>query len=164
MSRELELPDVWNEPERAQALGKERSSLEEVVNTIVELEFGCNDIEELVELAVEEQDQETFDEAESEANALDVVLEKLEFRRMFSGEHDSASCYLDIQSGSGGTEAQDWAEMLMRMYLRWGEAHVTKLKRLKSPMVMLQVLKGVPLNILVNMPMVGYELKQAFIA
>ncbi len=123
MSRELELPDVWNEPERAQALGKERSSLEEVVNTIVELEFGCNDIEELVELAVEEQDQETFDEAESEANALDVVLEKLEFRRMFSGEHDSASCYLDIQSGSGGTEAQDWAEMLMRMYLRWGEAH-----------------------------------------
>ena len=123
VSRELELPDVWNEPERAQALGKERSSLEEVVNTIVELESGCDDIKALVELAVEEQDQETFDEAESEASALDAVLEKLEFRRMFSGEQDSASCYLDIQSGSGGTEAQDWAEMLMRMYLRWGEAH-----------------------------------------
>ena len=76
-----------------------------------------------MQLAVEEQDQETFDEAVVDANALDEILEKLEFRRMFSGEHDSASCYLDIQSGSGGTEAQDWAEMLMRMYLRWGEAH-----------------------------------------
>jgi len=123
VSRELELPDVWNEPERAQALGKERSSLEEVVNTIVELETGCDDITELVELAVEEEDQETFDDAVTDANDLDAILEKLEFRRMFSGEQDAASCYLDIQSGSGGTEAQDWAEMLMRMYLRWGEAH-----------------------------------------
>ncbi len=123
VSRELELPDVWNEPERAQALGKERSALEAVVNTIVELETGCEDIEGLVELAVEEDDQETFDDAKAEADALDVVLEKLEFRRMFSGEQDINNCYLDIQSGSGGTEAQDWAEMLMRMYLRWGEAH-----------------------------------------
>ncbi|MBL4941735.1 MAG: peptide chain release factor 2 [Colwellia sp.] len=122
VSRELELPDVWNEPERAQALGKERSALEEVVNTIVELETGCDDIEGLVELAVEEEDQETFDEAQSEAKALDAVLERLEFRRMFSGEQDANNCYLDIQSGSGGTEAQDWAEMLMRMYLRWGDA------------------------------------------
>ncbi|MEI6895532.1 MAG: peptide chain release factor 2 [Colwellia sp.] len=123
VSRELELPEIWNEPERAQALGKERSALEEIVNTIVELETGSEDIESLVELAVEESDQETFDEAEIEAAALDAVLEKLEFRRMFSGDHDTNNCYLDIQSGSGGTEAQDWAEMLMRMYLRWGEAH-----------------------------------------
>ena len=77
VSRELELPDVWNEPERAQALGKERSALEEVVNTIVELETGCTDIEDLVELAVEESDQETFDDAVVEADALDKVLEKL---------------------------------------------------------------------------------------
>ena len=123
VSRELELPDVWNEPERAQALGKERSDLEEVVNTIVELESGCEDIEGLVELAVEEEDQETFDDAQAESEALDALLIKLEFRRMFSGEQDGNNCYLDIQSGSGGTEAQDWAEMLMRMYLRWGEAH-----------------------------------------
>ncbi len=123
VSRELELPDVWNEPERAQALGKERSSLEEVVNTIVELENGCDDIEGLLELAIEEEDQETFDDAQREADTLDAVLEKLEFRRMFSGDQDANNCYLDIQSGSGGTEAQDWAEMLMRMYLRWGEAH-----------------------------------------
>jgi peptide chain release factor 2 len=115
VSRELELPEIWNEPERAQALGKERSALEEVVNTIVELETGCEDIEGLVELAVEEGDQETFDDAGLEAEALDAVLEKLEFRRMFCGEQDANNCYLDIQSGSGGTEAQDWAEMLMRM-------------------------------------------------
>lgn len=123
VSRELERPEIWNEPERAQALGKERSALEEVVNTIVELETGCEDIEGLVELAVEESDQETFNDAENEAAALDAMLEKLEFRRMFSGEQDANNCYLDIQSGSGGTEAQDWAAMLMRMYLRWGEAH-----------------------------------------
>jgi len=123
VSRELETPEIWNDPEKAQSLGKERSALEEVVNTIVELETGCTDIEELVELAVEESDQETFDDAEVEAAALDAVLEKLEFRRMFCGEQDANNAYLDIQSGSGGTEAQDWAEMLMRMYLRWGEAH-----------------------------------------
>jgi peptide chain release factor 2 len=129
--RELELPDVWNEPERAQALGKERAALEAVVNTIVELELGCEDIEGLVELAVEENDEETFQEAEVEAADLDAKLEKLEFRRMFSGANDENSCYLDIQSGSGGTEAQDWAEMLMRMYLRWGEAHGYKTEALE---------------------------------
>ena len=93
------------------------------MNTIDELDSGCSDIEELVELAVEEADQETFQEVEAEVSELDAKIEKLEFRRMFSGDHDAANCYLDIQSGSGGTEAQDWASMLMRMYLRWGEAH-----------------------------------------
>jgi len=77
----------------------------------------------LIEMAVEEEDQDTFDEAISETNALEEKLALLEFRRMFSGKHDTCSCYLDIQSGSGGTEAQDWANMLLRMYLRWGEAH-----------------------------------------
>ncbi|WP_448211940.1 peptide chain release factor 2 [Colwellia sp. MEBiC06753] len=123
VSRELELPEIWNEPERAQALGRERSALEAVVETIQTLESGCEDIEGLVELAIEAEDEDTFNEAETEANDLVELLEKLEFRRMFSGEQDSNDCYLDIQSGSGGTEAQDWAEMLMRMYLRWGEAH-----------------------------------------
>lgn len=123
VSRELELPDVWNEPEKAQALGQERSSLELVVNTIVELESGCEDIEGLVELAVEEGDEDTFNEAENEIASLMAELDKLEFRRMFSGKQDANNAYLDIQSGSGGTEAQDWAEMLMRMYLRWGESH-----------------------------------------
>jgi peptide chain release factor 2 len=121
VSRELELPDVWNEPERAQALGKERSSLELVVKTIDDMTSGCDDVEGLVELAVEEGDEDTFNDAQAELDSLEVELAKLEFRRMFSGEQDGNDCYLDIQAGSGGTEAQDWASMLMRMYLRWGE-------------------------------------------
>lgn len=76
----------------------------------------------LLELAVEADDEETFNEAVVELDQLIVKLEQLEFRRMFSGEYDSADCYLDIQAGSGGTEAQDWASMLLRMYLRWAEA------------------------------------------
>jgi peptide chain release factor 2 len=120
---ELESPDVWNEPERAQTLGKEKVALELVVETIDQLEAGAEDIEGLVELAVEADDQDTLDEAEGELQDLVKKLETLEFRRMFSGPNDSNDGYIDIQSGSGGTEAQDWANMLLRMYLRWGEAH-----------------------------------------
>jgi peptide chain release factor 2 len=98
-------------------------ALELVVDTIVQLEQGSEDVVGLVELAVEAEDQETFDEAESELAELVKKLETLEFRRMFSGPNDANDGYIDIQSGSGGTEAQDWANMLLRMYLRWGEAH-----------------------------------------
>ncbi|WP_105902179.1 peptide chain release factor 2 [Vibrio gangliei] len=122
VNAELEQPDVWNEPERAQALGKERSALEAVVETIDQLDQGCDDVEGLLELAVEEQDQETFDEIEPELADLEAKLEQLEFRRMFSGDHDASDCYIDLQSGSGGTEAQDWTSMMLRMYLRWAEA------------------------------------------
>ncbi len=113
---------MWNEPERAQALGKERSALEAIVNTIRELDQGVDDVEGLLELAVEAEDQETFDEIGPELDELESKLAKLEFRRMFSGDHDSSDCYLDLQAGSGGTEAQDWTSMLLRMYLRWAEA------------------------------------------
>jgi len=123
VNRELESPDVWNQPERAQALGKEKVALELVVQTIELLAQGTEDVEGLVELAVEAEDQDTFDEAESELAELMKKLEILEFRRMFSGPNDANHGYIDIQSGSGGTEAQDWANMLLRMYLRWGEAH-----------------------------------------
>ena len=119
----MESPDVWNNPEDAQALGKEKVALEQVVETIVQLEQGVEDVDGLLELAVEAEDQDTFDEAQAELNDLISKLELLEFRRMFSGPNDSNDCYLDIQSGSGGTEAQDWANMLLRMYLRWGEEH-----------------------------------------
>ncbi|MCY9805086.1 peptide chain release factor 2 [Vibrio scophthalmi] len=122
VNAELEQPDVWNEPERAQALGKERASLEAVVETIDQLEQGVEDVEGLLELAVEEEDQETFDEIEPELAELEDKLAKLEFRRMFSGDHDASDCYIDLQSGSGGTEAQDWTSMMLRMYLRWAEA------------------------------------------
>ncbi|WP_319783284.1 peptide chain release factor 2 [Oceanisphaera sp. IT1-181] len=122
VNAELEQPDVWNQPERAQALGKERSALETVVETLDELDRGIVDIAELVELAQEEDDEETFEEAKADVEVLDKKLIDLEFHRMFSGEHDSADCYLDLQSGSGGTEAQDWCDMVLRMYLRWGES------------------------------------------
>ncbi|PMJ93016.1 peptide chain release factor 2 [Vibrio sp. 10N.261.55.A7] len=87
-----------------------------------QLDQGVEDVEGLLELAVEEEDQETFDEIEPELAELEAKLEKLEFRRMFAGDHDSADCYIDLQSGSGGTEAQDWTSMMLRMYLRWAEA------------------------------------------
>ncbi|QDE30003.1 peptide chain release factor 2 [Shewanella polaris] len=123
VNRELESPEVWNEPERAQALGKERAALEAVVKTIDDMDTGLEDIEGLLELAIEEDDEETFNDAATELESLDSRLADLEFRRMFSGKSDAANCYLDIQSGSGGTEAQDWANMVLRMYLRWGDAH-----------------------------------------
>ncbi|MBN3563946.1 peptide chain release factor 2 [Aliamphritea spongicola] len=121
VTRELEDPAVWNEPERAQALGKERSTLEGVVKTIDDLTNGVTEAEELLEMAVEEDDEDTVEEVRSEVAALEALLGQLEFRRMFSGEADGNNAYLDIQAGSGGTEAQDWAEMMLRMYLRWGE-------------------------------------------
>ncbi len=113
---------MWNQPERAQALGKERSSLDTVISTLDALALGIEDIGGLVELAVEEEDEDTFIEAQTELDTLDKRLADLEFRRMFSGEHDGSDCYLDLQSGSGGTEAQDWCNMVLRMYLRWGES------------------------------------------
>ncbi|MDB2387275.1 peptide chain release factor 2 [Shewanella sp.] len=123
VSRELESAEVWNNPDNAQALGKERAALEAVVKTIDDMDSGLEDIEGLLELAVEEDDEETFNDASAELDDLEKRLEELEFRRMFSGPHDAADCYLDIQSGSGGTEAQDWANMVLRMFLRWGEPH-----------------------------------------
>nr|WP_220000217.1 peptide chain release factor 2 [Gilliamella apicola] len=122
VNAELEQSEVWADPEKAQALGKERVALEDIINTINSLEQGLDDVEGLLELAIEAEDQDTFNETNLELEQLEKKLAGLEFRRMFSGDYDSADCYLDIQSGSGGTEAQDWAEMLLRMYLRWGES------------------------------------------
>ncbi|MGH8485494.1 MAG: peptide chain release factor 2 [Pseudomonas sp.] len=120
---ELELGEsgIWDKPEYAQALGKERSDLEVVVTTIDALYSGLADCRELLELAEEENDEDLFGEVNAELKRLGGELEKLEFRRMFSGKMDANGAYVDIQAGSGGTEAQDWAEMLLRMYLRWAE-------------------------------------------
>lgn len=122
VERELEDPDVWNNPEQAQALGKERATLEGIVRTIETLDSGIAEAEELLELALEEEDEETVTEISDDLAQLEQQLAALEFRRMFSGEMDTNDAFLDIQAGSGGTEAQDWAEMLLRMYLRWGES------------------------------------------
>ncbi|MEL7043719.1 MAG: peptide chain release factor 2 [Pseudomonadota bacterium] len=122
---ELELaePSVWDDPERAQDLGRERASLDAIVSSIDTLESGATDLNDLIDLAVEEGDEDALGDIEGEIGQLTRVLEELEFRRMFAGEMDENNAFLDIQAGSGGTEAQDWAEMMLRMYLRWGEAH-----------------------------------------
>jgi len=119
--RELEDPKIWDDPEKAQALGKERGQLETVVNNLVRIDSGLNDAEELLAMAVEENDEDTVDMVALDLEGFEKDVADLEFRRMFSGEMDSNNAFLDIQSGAGGTEAQDWAEMLLRMYLRWGE-------------------------------------------
>ncbi len=120
--RELEDPDVWSDPERAQSLGKERSTLESVVLTLEQLGSGLSDATDLLEMAVDEGDGGTLNSLIADLDVYEKQIADLEFRRMFSGPMDANNAFLDIQSGSGGTEAQDWAEMLLRMYLRWGEA------------------------------------------
>jgi len=121
VTRELEAPDVWNNPERAQELGKLRAQYEAVVETIQNAQRGVSEANELLELAEMENDESTVDSVLKDLQGLEQNVAKLEFRRMFSGEMDTNNAFLDIQSGSGGTEAQDWAEMILRMYLRWGE-------------------------------------------
>ncbi len=121
--RELEEPTVWDDPERAQALGKERASLELVVKTIDDMDSGLSDTNEMLLMAQEEDDEEVLESIIEDLDGFEKRLAELEFRRMFSGEMDANNTFLDIQSGSGGTEAQDWADMLLRMYLRWGEQH-----------------------------------------
>ncbi len=123
VNAELAEPAIWNNPDRAQALGKERAVLEAIVDNIDQIEEGLGDATDLLEMAVEEKDDDTLDAVVADVDGFEKVVEELEFRRMFSQEMDPNNAYLDIQSGSGGTEAQDWAEMLLRMYLRWGEAH-----------------------------------------
>ncbi len=123
VNRELEQPGVWDDPENAQKLGQERSRLEKIVVTIEALETSLNDADELLEMSVEEDDEEGVSSIADDLKILEDNVVELEFRRMFSGEMDANNAFVDIQSGSGGTEAQDWAEMLLRMYLRWGESH-----------------------------------------
>lgn len=119
--RELEDPNIWNDPEKARTVGQERSQLEAIVGTLDKVSGGVSEVGELLALAVEEGDAGIVAEVTVELDALEEAIAELEFRRMFSGKMDGSHAYLDIQSGSGGTEAQDWAEMLLRMYLRWGE-------------------------------------------
>jgi len=121
VTRELEVPDIWNNPERAQELGRERVRLVEVVHMLDKLHGSLGDADELLDMAAEENDENTLREIETDLDSLQQEVEKLEFRRMFSGDMDQSNAFLDVQAGSGGTEAQDWAEMMLRMYLRWGE-------------------------------------------
>jgi peptide chain release factor 2 len=119
----LEDPAVWSSQERAQELGRERARLVADLEAMDGISTAVSDAAELLELAESENDESAAREIEREASALEAGVRKLEFKRMFRGEMDSHSAFLDIQAGAGGTEAQDWAQMLLRMYLRWGAAH-----------------------------------------
>ncbi len=121
MRAELERPDIWTQPARAQELGRERARLEKEVGTFARLDSGLTEAQELLELARAEQDAEIAGAVGNDLKRLEEELHALEFARMFAGEMDAQSAFLDVQAGSGGTEAQDWANMLLRMYLMWGE-------------------------------------------
>ena len=121
VSRELENPNVWDDPRRAQELGRERARLQQVVEGLEQIGSGLTDAGELLDLAAGENDEASVQTIARDVEALAARVEKLEFQRMFAGEQDAANAFVDIQAGAGGTEAQDWAEMLLRMYLRWAE-------------------------------------------
>jgi len=117
----MENPAIWNDPKRAQELGREKRSLEEVVNTIDHLTSNLADNTELFEMTKEDGDMDGLAAIEADAAKLGEIVEGLEFRRMFSNPADPLNCFLDIQAGAGGTEACDWAAMLLRQYLKYCE-------------------------------------------
>ena len=132
VTRELEDPKIWDKPERAQELGKEKKLLDGVVETLTSLQRGLTDTSELFELARAENDDATLHALESDVAKLRGVVEDLEFRRMFASPVDPNNAFVDIQAGSGGTEAQDWAAMLLRMYLRYCERKGYKVEVLEE--------------------------------
>ena len=122
INRELEDPKIWDNPERAQELGRERAKLDAAVGTLDRIATGLKDVNELLELVEAENDEHGFRDLEADTARVEQAVKELEFQRMFPGEMDSHNAFLDIQAGAGGTEAQDWAQMLERMYLRWGDS------------------------------------------
>jgi peptide chain release factor 2 len=123
IKQEFEDPDIWSDQKTAESLGRERARLEASLLPLEQLGRSVTEAEQLLEMAVEEADSATQGEIAADVESMRAIIEQLEFRRMFSGRSDTASAFVDIQSGAGGTEAQDWAEMLLRMYLRWCEAN-----------------------------------------
>lgn len=121
VNAELEDPSVWNDPKHAQSLGREKKSLEDVVLSLTALKSEISDARELLELSSAEDDWASCEAIESDSSDLRERIEALEFRRMFSNPADPSNCFLDIQAGAGGTEAQDWASMLLRQYLKYAE-------------------------------------------
>ncbi|GHT90008.1 peptide chain release factor 2 [Betaproteobacteria bacterium] len=118
---ELEDPKVWDDPKRAQDLGREKRALEDIVLVLQSVEQGTRDARELFDIARSEADDDTLLGVAEDADGIEAKIATLEFRRMFNNPQDPNPCFLEIQSGAGGTEAQDWASMLERMYLKYGE-------------------------------------------
>ena len=132
VSQLLEDPKIWNDNERSQKLGKERRELEALVKSLVEIDAVIRDAAELFEMAKDEADERTLLSIDADSLQLQKQLESMEFRRMFSNPMDPNNCFMDFQSGSGGTEAQDWASMLLRMYLRYCERKGFKVEVLEE--------------------------------
>jgi peptide chain release factor 2 len=132
VNAELEDPTVWNDQKRAQDLGKEKKSLEAIVLTLTKIDSELRDARDLFEMAREEQDEDTISAIEQDVQELGKLVEGMEFRRMFSNPMDPNSCFIDIQAGAGGTEAQDWASMLLRQYLRYCERKGFKVEVLEQ--------------------------------
>ena len=121
VNQELEDPAIWNDQKRAQEMGKEKKALEGVVLTLEKAKADLADALDLFQMAREEGDEDTMEAVAGDVDAIQKIIEAMEFRRMFSNPMDHASCFIDIQAGAGGTEAQDWASMLLRQYLRYCE-------------------------------------------
>ncbi|HKO89425.1 MAG TPA: peptide chain release factor 2 [Burkholderiales bacterium] len=132
VSKALEDSGVWDDPQKAQELGKEKKLLEAVVASITKLDSDLRGATELFELARDEADDDTLVAVERDTQKLSAAVEDMEFRRMFSNPLDPNNCFVDIQAGSGGTEAQDWASMLERMYIRYGERRGFKVEILEQ--------------------------------
>jgi peptide chain release factor 2 len=132
VNEELEDPTVWNDPKRAQDLGKEKKALEAVVHTLIKAEADLKDAQEIFAMGREEGDDDTLESVIGDADTIKGVIEAMEFRRMFSGQLDANNCFIDIQAGAGGTEAQDWASMLLRQYLRYCERKGFKVEILEQ--------------------------------
>ena len=132
MSAALEEPDVWGDQKRAQELGREKKALEDVVDRMRRLDLDLGDATELFELSRADQDAAALATIDADVSALAQQIGDLEFRRMFHNPLDPNSCFLDIQAGAGGTEAQDWASMLERMYLRYAERKSFKAELLEE--------------------------------
>ena len=130
--RALEDPAVWNDAARAQELGKEKKALESVVVALQDADRMSDDLKELFELAEMEDDEDTMVAVETDLAALEKKIGELEFRRMFANPMDPNPCFIEIQAGAGGTEAQDWAGMLERMYLRYCERRDFKVELLEE--------------------------------
>lgn len=123
---------MWDDPKRAQDLGKEKKSLEAIVDTLIKANSGLRDANDLFEMAREEGDDDTLEAIEVDAQDLRGLVEGMEFRRMFNNPMDPNNCFIDIQAGAGGTEAQDWASMLLRQYLRYCERKGFKVEILEQ--------------------------------
>lgn len=128
---DITTPEVWGQPDKVKELSKKKATLEKGVTEFEAIQQEATELKELVELAIQENDNTIIEESAKELPGLQTKVANLEAQLIFSGELDDLNCYLEIQSGSGGTEAQDWAQMLLRQYLRWTERHKFKVEVLE---------------------------------